>query len=283
MKRAISCWAFTPKQPLKEIFDVSVHAGFEGIELAYALDGPINPSSTRTDIRGILSLAKNSGIAISSLATGIFWSVNTISDCAEEREKAKRHVRKMLEIADMLGVSAILTVPGWAGPFEAGDPAVADYDKAFARAVSDFQELGASAEKYGVNIGIENVWNKFLSSAYEMRAFIDLVGCKYVGCYFDVGNILRTGYPEQWIHMLGNRIKGIHFKDFKLSVGNLQGFVGLLEGDVNYPRVMSALKAINYDGYCVAEVFARPGYPNSVPIKAGIDMEYIFNLFHSES
>ena len=84
---------------------------------------------------------------------------------------------------------------------------------------------------------------------------MDEIGSDNVGVYFDVGNVILTGYPEQWIHILGQRIKRIHFKDFKRDVGNLSGFCDLLDGDVNFPAVMAALREIGYTGPVTSEFF----------------------------
>ena len=102
---------------------------------------------------------------------------------------------------------------------------------------------------------IENVWNRFLLSPLEFRDFLDKVGSDYVGCYFDVGNVILTGYPEQWVKILGSRIKRVHLKDFKKSVGTLDGFCDLLDGDVDYAAVMVALRDTGYDGPVTAEYF----------------------------
>jgi hexulose-6-phosphate isomerase len=119
-----------------------------------------------------------------------------------------------------------------------------------------------TAEKIGVTIAVENVWNKFLLSPLEMRGFIDSFKSKRVGAYFDVGNVLLTGYPEQWIKILGKRIKRIHIKDFKKSVGTVDGFVDLLKGDVDFTAVKKALAAIGYKGYVTAEMIPySPGRP----------------------
>jgi len=87
---------------------------------------------------------------------------------------------------------------------------------------------------------------------------VDKIGSEYVGWFFDVGNILAMGFPEQWIRILGKRIKKVHVKDFRKSVGTIDGFVDLLEGDVNWPAVMKALRAVGYDDYLTAEMV--PGY-----------------------
>jgi hexulose-6-phosphate isomerase len=71
----------------------------------------------------------------------------------------------------------------------------------------------------------------------------------------DTGNLIAFGYPEQWIRILGRRIKELHLKDYREAVGTVAGFVNLLEGDVNWPEVMTALAEIDYEGYLTAEVF----------------------------
>ncbi|GAG27908.1 unnamed protein product, partial [marine sediment metagenome] len=136
------------------------------------------------------------------------------------------------------------------------------YDVCYERATEAVKQILPAAEEAGVVIGIENVWNKFLLSPLEMRDFIDNFGSKMVVAYFDVGNILLTGYPDQWIRILGERIKRVHVKDFKTSVGTVEGFVDLLEGDVDFEAVKQALGEIGYDGYVTAELLPfEPGRP----------------------
>lgn len=113
-----------------------------------------------------------------------------------------------------------------------------------------------------MKLGIENVWNKFLLSPLEMRDFIDSFGSAAVGSYFDAGNVLLTGYPEHWISILAQRIVRVHVKDFKKSVGTAAGFVDMLEGDVDFQAVRTALERIGYDGYVTAEMLPyEPGRP----------------------
>jgi L-ribulose-5-phosphate 3-epimerase len=276
MKKAVSIWAYPSDWSLSKCFDLAAKAELDAIELAYAADGPINPKTSSAEIKSIVKQAKDAGVELCSLATGIFWSVNMLSLEPGMRQAAGQHVIRMIELAADMGVDHILVVPGFTGPFEAGPKVVDDYDAAWQRALEDFRKLAKAAEQNKVAIGIENVWNKFLTNAYEMRAFIDAVGSPYVGAYFDVGNCLRNGYPEHWVKMLGKRIKGVHFKDFRVGVGNLSGFVDLMEGDVNYPEVMRALDEVGYNGACVAELFARRLYPEGLIERIGLDMKSIF-------
>src|SRR5205085_9556207 len=132
------------------------------------------------------------------------------------------------------------------------------YDVAYDRQLRALQELRADAERRRVNIGLENIWNKLLISPLEFRAFLDEVGSPYVGCYFDTGNVLLYGYPEQWIRILGSRVKKIHFKDFAFRSGDRgPGRSGsfewtqLMAGQVDWPAVMRAIRAIGYDDYVI--------------------------------
>ena len=136
---------------------------------------------------------------------------------------------------------------------------IVSYDIAYARAQDALGLLAAEIAAEGeLLLCVENVWNKFLLSPLEMRRFIDGVAHPAVGVYFDVGNVLQHGFPDQWICILGPRIKRVHFKDFRCAVGTSEGFVGLLQGDVDWPGVMAALRSIEYTSYLTAEVL--PAY-----------------------
>ena len=116
-------------------------------------------------------------------------------------------------------------------------------------------------------IGIENVWNKFLLSPLELRDFIDRAKSEYVGSYFDVGNVLVTGYPEHWIEILGARIKAVHVKNFTREDcgGGLHGFGDdLMQGDIDWPALAMALRNIGYSGPLTAEIIPFSRLPNLV-------------------
>jgi hexulose-6-phosphate isomerase len=106
---------------------------------------------------------------------------------------------------------------------------------------------------------LENVWNKFLVSPLEMRAFVDQFKSPWVGTQFDTGNVMQFGYPQDWILTLGPRIRRVHVKDYKLSARAEQGrFVDLMEGDVDWKEVMAALVKIGYRGFVSPEIGHDP-------------------------
>jgi len=128
------------------------------------------------------------------------------------------------------------------------------YDLAYERAHAFIAAALPLAAQHRVHLAIENVWNKFLLSPLEMRAFVDSFGSEWVGSYLDIGNVLATGYPEHWIPILGPRLRRVHFKDFRRAVGTIHGFVELLSGDANWPAIVAALRAAGYSGWIAAEM-----------------------------
>lgn len=257
MKKGISIWSFG-SAPLKESFALAKKAGFEGVEVALGSEGELNLSSSEREIAAVKRMAEDSGIALYSVACGLYWDYPLTSDDAKTREKAKDIVKKQLETAAVLGCDGILVIPGTVCADFIDPSKVTDYETAYERSLAALTELKSVAEREKVHIGLENVWNKFLTSPLEMRDFIDKIGSGYVGSYLDIGNVLFNGFPEHWIKILKHRIKKVHFKDYRKAAGGLHGFVDLLAGDVDYPAVTAALAAAGYDGWVTAEMI--PNY-----------------------
>lgn len=258
IKKAINIWSFKAGTSVTSCLEIAKAAGFDGIELALNETGEVSLTSTEKELLEIKKYAQDTEIELPSLATGLYWSYSLTSESKLIRDKAKSIVKKQLEMAAVIGADTILVVPGAVGVDFVSGSEIVSYDKAYDYALEALTELKAEAESLKVSIGIENVWNKFLLSPLEMRDFIDKVSSDFIGAYLDVGNIIYTGYPEQWIRILASRIKKIHFKDFRRSVGTLSGFVDLLAGDVDFPEVVKALHEINYHSYVTAEML--PNY-----------------------
>ena len=277
MKISASYWIFDGgldgTLPIKSAMEQASKMGFEGIELGIASQGVLTHNTSQAECEEIVREAEKHGLEISGVASGESWTTSPTANDEDVRLKIIDFTQKALQITHWLGSDAYLFVPGAVEVFFLPDAEVIPYDVCYQRASEAISQLVPVAEKLGVAIAVENVWNKFLLSPLEMREFIDNFNTSQVGVYFDVGNVLLTGYPDQWIRILGSRIKRVHIKDFKLSVGNADGFVDLLEGDVDFEAVKQALLEINYDGYVTAEMIPfTPGRPE----KTAAAMKKIF-------
>ena len=259
MKKGISIWSF-PEAPLCDSFALAKDAGFDGVEVALAESGELSLTTSEKDILKVKNQANDAGIELYSVASGLYWDYWLNADCKEERPKAKDIVKRQLDTAKLLGCDTILVIPGCVNADFANPDKVVDYKTTYERSLEALTELKEYAEKVEVSIGLENVWNKFLLSPMEMRDFIDKIGSDYVGSYLDIGNTLANGYPEHWVRILADKIKKVHFKDYRKAAGGLHGFVDLLAGDVNYPEVMKALGEVGYDGWVSAEMIPNYKY-----------------------
>lgn len=257
MKKGINFWSFGPGITIERAIQLTAEAGFEGIELCVDNAGPLTPETSDEDVLELKGLVSKHGLEVASVASGIPWECPITSNDPDTRKYAITSARRQIEVAALLEGGAILLVPGYAGcDFQPGAEVVPITD-ALSRAREAIAELVPVAENAGIDIGIENVWNKMLQGATEMRDFIDSFGSDRVGSYFDVANVIPNGYSDDWIRVLGSRIRRVHLKDYRRAVGTVDGFVGLLNGDVEFPAIMTALKETGYDGYCTAEIIPQ--------------------------
>ena len=255
IKKGISFWSFPDGTTIAQGIKTSKTAGFEGIELLLVKDG-LWGATEGDGIEEAKRVANCEGIEIASVTMGPnWWEGMMTSKRPEPRQRAKDNVKRLIDTAAALNVDTVQVVPGGVEiSWIEGITDLMPYDEAYDTALESFVELAPYAEHAGVTIAIENVWNKFLLSPLEMRDFIDKISSPNVGCYFDVGNVMIHGFPEQWIRILGNRIKRVHVKDYKYQPGDINSFCDLLGGDVNWPAVIEALENIDYDSYCIAEM-----------------------------
>ena len=254
MKKSINIWSFPANLSLGDKLHLAREAGFEGFEIDLSEDGPLTLSSSTKEFAEVRASAERAGVQLSGLATGLYWGANPASADPAVRSRAYTILTKQIEVANALGLDAILVVPATVGADFIPGCEIVPYDVAWQRASEFLRTALPAAEKARVRICVENVWNKFLLSPLEMQKFIAQFDSEWIGAYFDVGNCLAAGYPEHWIPVLGRHIRRVHLKDYRRAVGSIDGFVEILSGDVNWPAVMGALRAIGYDGWLTAEM-----------------------------
>ncbi|MDF2668544.1 MAG: xylulose 5-phosphate 3-epimerase [Paenibacillus sp.] len=256
MLKSINHWSFPRTMSLQQVIEHCSKAGYDALELT--LNKPdrvgFTMDSTEAEIREVGRIAAEHGIRLRSLSTGLMGENSLSSPDADVRERGRSVVVKQLEIASILGLDTILTVPAYCNE-------EVTYAQCYERSQAELSRLAPMAEQAGVSIGIENVWNKFLLSPIEMARYIDELGSGAIRAYFDIGNVMLFGHPEQWIEILGSRICKVHAKDFRRAAGHYHGFVPLLSGDVRWPAVMKALRDIGYADTLTAEISAYAQSP----------------------
>jgi len=249
--KGVTSSVFPAGMPYADCIQRAAEAGFEALEIRLHEKEFLPPTATLEDASRIAEAAAAKRIQIASLWILTPSSPSLVSPKPEERADAIARVQAGIRLAPALHCGALLVTPGVLGR---GSRMELTHDEAWQTATTAFRSVISDAERAGLVITPENVWNRFLVSPRDMRTFVDQFHSNAVGVHFDTGNVLQFGYPEDWILMLGARIRRVHFKDFKLAAGGRQGqFVPLLDGDVNWRGVMACLSKVGYQGFVSVE------------------------------
>jgi hexulose-6-phosphate isomerase len=219
---------------LEDKFKLAKTVGFDGVEIAPA-----------DEVQGkeMRAAAEKAGVRIHSIIYGGWHAPLSSADHAVI-ERGLKDVQNALRCAKTVGADAVLLVPAVVNESTR-------YAEAYERSQKHIRSLIPLAKELGVIIAVENVWNKFLLSPIEFARYVDEFESPFVRAYFDVGNVVLFGFPQDWIRTLGKRIVKIHLKDFKRQTNQ---FVGLREGDVNWKDVRRALDEVGYTGFMTTEL-----------------------------
>jgi L-ribulose-5-phosphate 3-epimerase len=219
-------------------FKLAREVGFDDVECATAPDPKVAEE--------IKKAAESAGVRIHSVMNQAHWKFPlSASDPAVVAESIKG-METSLENARFWGADTVLLVPAVVNP-------QTRYQEAWTRSQEQIRKLLPLAEKLKVVIAIENVWNKFLLSPLEMARYVDEFKSPWVRAYFDVGNVVLFGFPQDWIRTLGKRIAKVHLKDFRFQKMQAE-FVALREGAIDWPEVHKALGEVGFAGTATVEL-----------------------------
>ena len=224
-------------------FKLLKELGFDGVELDYP---------NKLDNKEIFAARDQTGLEIPGTVNSLHWKMPLSDPDPSVRAKCLQSMKDALRNTKVYGGTTVLLVPGVVNE-------KVGYGEAYKRSQEEIRKLLPICEETGVKIAIENVWNNFLISPVEAARYIDEFESPMIGWYFDVGNIVRYGWPEHWISVLGPRILKLDIKEYsrdkQKNEGVWKGFqVELTEGDCNWPAVNTALREIGYQGWGSAEV-----------------------------
>lgn len=235
LKNSVLMGMFPDELGMDERIKMAKACGFDGIEMS--------PMTDMDEAKRLGDVARKEGVAIHSIIYG-GWHAPLSDPDPKVVARGREDVERAMQTAQAVGADNVLLVPAVVNE-------KVRYIEAYERSAKEITNLIPLAEKYGVIIGVEEVWNKFLLSPLEFAKYIDDFKSKWVRAYFDVGNVVIYGYPEDWIRTLGDRIIRVHIKDFKRDGYQWKA---LYEGDVNWAEVRKAFHEVGYTGWMNAEL-----------------------------
>jgi L-ribulose-5-phosphate 3-epimerase len=221
-----------------ERFKMARDVGFEVVQ------APTMPDEQTAE--EIKNAADKASIRIDSVMNMDHWHYPLSSSDPDVVEKSLAGMRTSLRNAKLWGSDAVLLVPAVVNP-------QTSYRDAWTRSQEQIRRLIPLAADVKTVIAIEEVWNKFLLSPLEMDKYIREFQSPWIKAWFDIGNVLLYGYPQDWIRTLGQSIVKLHLKDFKRTADGY-AWVNLGDGDADWPEVRKALAEINYTGSAIVEL-----------------------------
>ena len=221
-----------------ERFKMARDAGFEIVQA--------NTTPEEREAEEIKKAADAAGIRIDSVMNMAHWKYPLSSGDPKVVETSLEGMRTSLRNAKLWGSEAVLLVPAVVNP-------ETSYLEAWTRSQREIRKLIPMAGELKVVIAMEEVWNKFLLSPLEMKKYIAEFESPWIKAWFDVGNVVLYGYPQDWIRTLGKSIHNVHLKDFKRKDDGY-AWVNLGDGDVDWGEVRKAFAEVGYAGSAIAEL-----------------------------
>ena len=222
----------------RERFKLARDAGFEVLQVPATGD--------HREAEAMAKAAQLARIDIDSVMNRAHWEYPLSSSDPAVVKRGLESIETSLRNAKFWGAQAVLLVPAVVNP-------ETSYREAWVRSQKHIRSMIPLATELKVVIAIEEVWNKFLLSPLEMAAYVDQFGSPWVQAWFDVGNVVLYGYPQDWIHTLGSRINRLHLKDFKMEKSSFS-WENLGDGDIDWASVRRALGETGFHGSAICEL-----------------------------
>jgi len=265
---AINSWVlggFDGSRDAFQCIDSAAAFGLDGIELTV---GDVVPADAKEKFcKKVRDYAAAKKIGLRTVATGASWNLRLSDPCDKKRAEAVEWTKKYLQIAAWFGAEAALVIPGVVNAGWDPNCPITPAKTVWRQSTRSMWDLLGTAEKLNVAVACENVWGKFLPDPFAMKAFLDQFDSPYIGAYLDVANCLNVGYPQDWVEILGKRIKGIHFKNWKSEDfgGGLHGFGDdITVGEADFPAILKAMDAVGYTGPVTLEMIPFSRLPDMV-------------------
>ncbi|MHC5006440.1 MAG: sugar phosphate isomerase/epimerase family protein [Planctomycetota bacterium] len=243
VRKAVKYEMIAGDMSVLEKFQLLKSLGFDGVEM-------MSPANYDRD--EVLAARDRTGVVIHGVVNSEHWRSPLSDPDPAVRARGREALETALGDAAAYGATTVLLVPAVVNK-------QVSYADAWKRSRAEIRRVLPLAEKVRVRIAIENVWNNFLLSPLEAARYVDEFESPWIGWYFDVGNVVRYGWPDQWIRTLDRRVLKLDIKEYSRSKRDNEGLwkgfnVEIGDGDCDWPSVRAALRDIGYEGWATAEV-----------------------------
>lgn len=229
----------------KEKLAKAAALGYNAVELMTADPSALDAVSVRDAVR-------DAGLVVSAIGSGAVALTTGLTLLTEDAEKAKRAQARLVELIHFAHsvASPIVTIGSLRGRLgRQGSPSYADL-------VQIMQRIADTAAKQNVRLAIEPL-NRYesdvINTVEQGLAFVRDVGHPALGMVVDSYhvNLEERSWTSPFRQAMDTgRLLHVHLGDNnRLSPGS---------GLIDFPAIVSTLKASGYQGYLSAELLALP-------------------------
>ncbi|GJM27738.1 MAG: xylose isomerase [Cyclobacteriaceae bacterium] len=244
-----SFWQFNgPKEqtPVELCIDQAAAMGFDGVELLLWQ----MTSEENSYLQKLKKRAFHNGLDLCGFST----HQGFVSPDKADREENIALTIHQIELAYQLGIPTMRLNTGRWGTIKDFDefmanqgiePAIAGYsdEDGFKWVIDAIERCLPTAEKCGVQLGLENHWGLGRTAA-GVKRIVDEIDSPWLRITLDTGNFLEEGYAQ--METLADQTILVQAKTY-------YGGGKWYSLDLDYQRIASILRAVNYKGYVSLE------------------------------
>jgi L-ribulose-5-phosphate 3-epimerase len=262
MKLSVSSYSYwhfkKEKYPIEKVIDEAAKVGVEGIDILHRqMEGEDNAY-----IQKLKKHAFVNGIAFTCLSI----HQSFVSPDKEFLAKEIDHTKKCIELAARMGIPCLRLNSGRWGTIKSFDelmkargvePILPGYteDDGFKWCIDSIQQCLPTAEQHGVLLALENHWGLCSTPEGQLR-IKKAIDSPWLGIMMDTGNFLEDPYSK--LEMLAPYT---NFVQAKTYYGGGEWY----SLDLDYKRIISILRKVNYQGYISLEFEGKEDAATAVP------------------
>src|SRR5262245_58629701 len=175
LKKAVKYGMIGIKGTHAEKLELAKKCGFLGVEID-------SPGTDKLD--DLVKASKDTGVAVHGVIDSVHWRDTLSSPDEKVRAKGLDALLGALKDAQTVGATTVLLVPGVVNKD-------VTYEQCWERSQAEVKKALPAAEKAGVKIAIEVVWNNFITKPEQLIEYVDSFKSGSVGAYFDCSNMIK--------------------------------------------------------------------------------------------
>lgn len=270
MKTALFTAGFS-NYPIERVFQAAAKNGYDAIEIGGFRPHAYAPDLAKGGAEKIRSLSREYGLPIVSYApenTGSPYSL--VFEDPQMNKESLEYFKLTLDMAKEIGSQYCMFAcnhPGYGRNRE-------EVKKLF---VDNMKVLADYAEQIEQTIILEPVTpyeGTIIVSSDDVRWALDQVNSPRFKCMLDLAAPFTYGEPiSAYFEKMGDDVRHIHFVDCERTSEDhlIPG-----DGEMDFPRIVSYLKQVGYEGYLSLELFSR--YANEPDFSAERGMQVFRSL-----